>query len=43
MPRYVVERTFPTGLEIPVTAGGAAGLRQIISTNGDQGVTWVHS
>ena len=43
MPRYVVERTVPTGLEIPVTAGGAAGLRQIISTNGDQGVTWVHS
>ncbi len=43
MPRYLVERTFPTGLNIPVNAGGAGDLRKIITTNGDQGVTWVHS
>ena len=43
MPRYLVERTFPTGLNVPVNAGGASGLQKIVGVNGDQGVTWVHS
>jgi uncharacterized protein DUF4242 len=43
MPRYMVERNFPAGLNVPVNAGGAGDLRRIIATNGDQGVTWVHS
>ena len=43
MARYMVERTFPAGLDIPVNSDGAGELRKIISTNGDQGVTWVHS
>lgn len=43
MPRYIVERTFPSGLSVPVNSDGAAGLRKIVSTNGEQGVTWVHS
>jgi len=43
MPRYMVERTFPDGLNVPVNATGAAGLGSIVKANGEQGVTWVHS
>ncbi len=43
MPRYIVERTFPSGLSVPVNADGATALRKIVNTNGEQGVTWVHS
>jgi hypothetical protein len=43
MPRYVVERTFPRGLEIPVTEKGAQAVLGVVSQNGDLGVTWVHS
>jgi predicted amidohydrolase YtcJ len=43
MARYVVERTFPTGLQIPVNADGAAACRNVVGTNADLGVTWVHS
>lgn len=43
MPRYLVQRTFPNGLQIPVTATGAAALAQVVATNAEHGVTWVHS
>jgi hypothetical protein len=43
MPRYVVERTFPTGLAIPVDDDGAAACAKVVATNADAGVTWVHS
>lgn len=43
MPRYVVERTFPSPLEIPITPDGAAAMQGIVSTNLEHGVTWVHS
>jgi hypothetical protein len=43
MPRYMVERTFPNGLEIPVNADGAAACMNVVGNNGDLGVTWVHS
>ncbi len=43
MPRYMVERVFQDGLNIPVDASGAQALGNIIKTNGEQGVTWVHS
>lgn len=43
MPRYVVERTFPEGLNIPVTNEGAATCLNVVEHNGDLGVTWVHS
>jgi Protein of unknown function (DUF4242) len=43
MPRYVVERTFPDGLSIPVDAQGAATCLAVVDRNGDDGVTWVHS
>jgi hypothetical protein len=43
MPRYVVERTFPDGLNIPVDAQGAASCLAVVDRNADDGVTWVHS
>ena len=43
MPRYMVERTFPNGLEIPVNAEGAGTCMTVVQRNGEQGVTWVHS
>ncbi|MGA8523564.1 MAG: DUF4242 domain-containing protein [Candidatus Dormiibacterota bacterium] len=43
MPRYVVERTFRDGLNIPVDAQGAATCLAVVDRNADDGVTWVHS
>lgn len=43
MPRYLVERTFPAGLEIPVNADGAAVCLRVVDSNADEGVTWIHS
>ena len=43
MSRYLVERSFPDGLEIPVGDGGAEICREVVERNSDHGVTWVHS
>jgi hypothetical protein len=43
MPRYIVERTFPDGLHIPVNADGAKACNAVIGTNAASGVTWIHS
>jgi hypothetical protein len=43
MSRYLVERSFPDGLEIPVGDGGAEICREVVERNADHGVTWVHS
>jgi len=43
MPRYIVQRTFADGLEIPITDGGSDICRQVVERNADEGVTWVHS
>jgi len=43
MARYMVERTFPDGLQIPVTEEGEAACLGVVERNGEQGVTWVHS
>jgi hypothetical protein len=43
MPRYVVERTFPDGLQIPITDEGAAACLAVVDRNAQVGVTWVHS
>ena len=43
MPRYMVERTFPDGLEIPSTADGARACLGVVENNADAGVTWIHS
>ena len=43
MPRYMVERHFPEGLQIPVNAEGAAACLNVVHGNTDLGVTWLHS
>lgn len=43
MPRYLVERTFPDGLQIPVTEEGANICLTVVTNNTDDLVTWVHS
>jgi len=43
MPRYLVERTFPDGLDIPIDDNGAKAVGAVVATNAEQGVTWVHS
>ena len=43
MPRYVVQRSFPEGLDIPMTSGGAELCHGIVERNAEEGVTWIHS
>src|SRR4030095_4127293 len=43
MPRYLVQRSFPAGLEIPLDAHGESTVRAIVETNTDDSVTWLHS
>jgi hypothetical protein len=43
MARFMVERSFPDGLEIPPTASGAQACLSVVGTNAELGVTWVHS
>ena len=43
MPRYVVQRSFSDGLEIPIDNAGAEACAAVIERNTEQGVTWVHS
>jgi Protein of unknown function (DUF4242) len=43
MPRYMVERTFPDGLNIPTNPEGAQAMLGVVENNAVEGVTWVHS
>lgn len=43
MHRYVVERTFPKGLNIPVNDVGRDICTGVVSTNAEDQVTWVES
>jgi len=43
MPRYIVERTFPDGLRIPVNDDGAQMCQLVVLNNAEDDVTWVHS
>jgi hypothetical protein len=43
MPRYLVERTFPEGLTIPMDASGQQACLSVVEKNTVQNVTWVHS
>ena len=43
MPRYVIERNFPDGLHIPISAEGAATTAEVGKVNASEGVNWVHS
>ena len=43
MPRYIVERTFAEGLDVPPGNEGAEACMTVVERNADSGVTWVHS
>jgi hypothetical protein len=43
MPRYVVQRTFPEGLHIPVANGGAELCHGVVERNAEENVTWICS
>jgi hypothetical protein len=43
MPRYVVQRTFPEGLHIPIDPAGADACLGVVAQNAEEGVTWVNS
>jgi hypothetical protein len=42
MARYIIERTFPEGLQIPVSEEGAQACLGVVDRNSELGVTWVH-
>ena len=43
MARFLVERTFPDGLAIPMTDAGALVCLTVVGNNAVDGVTWIHS
>lgn len=43
MKRFLVERTWPNGLEIPMDDKGNGVCQAVIGKNSDVAVTWVHS
>lgn len=43
MPRFIIEREFPTGLQIPCDRNGANSCLGVVDANATEGVTWVHS
>lgn len=43
MPRFMVERSFPDGLEIPINEEGAQAVLGVVERNRTLDVTWVHS
>jgi Protein of unknown function (DUF4242) len=43
MPRYMVERTFPEGLDIPTNDTGAKTCLGVVHNNAEEQVTWVTS
>ena len=43
MPRYLVERSFPDGLSIPMNDEGRQAVAGVVSNNAESGVTWIHS
>ena len=43
MPRYMIERTFPDGLNIPINDEGQRAAANVVKVNSEDHVTWVHS
>jgi len=43
MKRFLVERTFPTGLNIPVNEEGSKMCLSVVTNNAEDNVTWIHS
>lgn len=43
MPRYIVERIFSDGFEIPIARGDADVCQAVVRRNAELGVNWIHS
>jgi Protein of unknown function (DUF4242) len=43
MPRYLVERSFPDGLQIPVDASGVRACLGMVEANDQERVSWLQS
>ncbi len=43
MPRYLIERSFQHGWEIPVSNKGVQTCQNIVMNNSEENVTWLHS
>ena len=43
MPRYLIERDFSDPLNLPQDDAGAEIVRNVVETNAEDNVTWVHS
>ena len=43
MPRYLVERSFAEGIQIPINEEGAKACSTVVANNTEDLVTWVHS
>lgn len=43
MPRYLVERTFPAGLNVALDSSGAEACCGVVTRNAEKDVTWIHS
>jgi uncharacterized protein DUF4242 len=43
VPRYLVERSFPDGFQLPSDGEGVQRYRDVAERNADYGVTWLHS
>jgi hypothetical protein len=43
VPRYIVERTFADGVQIPPDETGAAACLAVVASNLEDQVSWLHS
>jgi hypothetical protein len=43
VPRYIVERTFADGVQIPADETGAAACLAVVASNLEDQVSWLHS
>lgn len=43
MKRFIVERTWPNGLNIPMDENGNGVCQAVVKNNSTEQVTWVHS
>ena len=43
MPRYMVEREFPDGFQIPIDESGTNACLAVVESNMADLVTWIHS
>jgi len=41
--RFLVERSFPNGINIPVNEEGSKMCLSVVSNNAEDNVTWIHS